>query len=80
MTKKRHREYIKEVVALGGAYDGLTNTGSGHVRLKVTAHGKIQEFLIANSDSDRRAFMNWRARFKKWIKEVSDEARAEKAH
>lgn len=80
MTQKRHREYIKEVVAQGGAYDGLSVTGGGHVRLKVTAHGKTQEFLIANSDSDRRAFLNWRSRLKKWIKEVSNETWAEKAH
>ena len=70
MTQKRHRAYIAEARKLGASVEGLQPTGGTHMWLVLTALGKRQGFLIANSDSDRRAFLNWRARVKRWMKEL----------
>lgn len=71
MTTKRQREYMLEAAKMGAQVASINQTGSNHFRLVLTSRGKAQAFLIGNSDSDRRAFLNWRARVKRWLKEIN---------
>lgn len=68
MTRKLHRMFIAEAKKLGAEYESLKTTGGSHLWLTLTFQGNRRAFLIANSPSDRRAFLNWKSDVRKWMK------------
>lgn len=42
--------------------------GSGHYKITVTANGNRRWLVVPYSTSDRRAFLNWKAQTKRWLR------------
>jgi hypothetical protein len=73
MKKRRfenHKRYLKE---LGADLNEVSVTGKTHLKMRVTYEGNNKFFILSNTTSDHRSFLNWKCDVRKWINHIKEE-------
>lgn len=68
--RKLLKPYIDYLESVGLQILSATVTGSTHHRFTVTYKGKTRFFIVPNSTSDRRSFMNWKTDVRRWMYKI----------
>ena len=66
--RNRLKPYIDHLESLGMNIDEVGYTSKAHVKIKVTHQGNQRFFIVSNSSSDNRSFMNWKSDVRRWLK------------
>lgn len=72
IPRRAIKPFAEHLEAAGVKLIDVSATGSAHYKLLVTFKGNRRFFIISNSSSDRRAFLNWKSDVRKWIKEIKN--------
>lgn len=68
-----HAKYLKE---LNANLIEVGFTGKGHIKMQVTYGNDHKFFILSNTPSDNRAFMNWQRDIRNWITTVEEKKNA----
>ena len=66
----RHAKYLRE---LGVDLVGVNVTGGTHLKMQVTYGGNNRFFILSNTTSDHRSFLNWKCDVRRWLNNVKEE-------
>lgn len=66
----RHAKYLRE---LGVDLVGVNVTGGTHLKMQVTYGGNNRFFILSNTTSDHRSFLNWKCDVRKWLNTIKEE-------
>ena len=67
---ENHKKYLRE---LGVDLIGVNTTGGTHLKMRVTYKGNGKFFILSNTTSDHRSFLNWKSDVRKWINNIKEE-------
>jgi hypothetical protein len=76
--RNRLKPYLAYLETLGVQVESVTSTGNSHLKIAVTSKGSPGFFIIANSTSDCRSFLNWKCDVRRWLQKKED--RHDQAH
>jgi hypothetical protein len=70
---RRFAEHAKYLKKLGVDLLGVNFTGKTHVKMQVARGVNRRFFIVSNTPSDRRSFLNWQGDIRKWLTQTSKE-------
>lgn len=71
IPRRTIKPYAEHLESVGIQLEDVSTTGGVHFKLLVTFEGNRRFFIVANSSSDHRAFLNWKSDVRKWVRGLS---------
>ena len=71
IPRRTIKPYAEHLEPVGIPIEDVSTTAGVQFKLLVTFVGNRRFFIVANSSSDHRAFLNWKSDVRKWVRGLS---------
>lgn len=75
IRRSKIQPYLTYLEKMGVEVNGTGVTGNTHIKLEVTRRGNHRFFILPNTASDHRSFLNWKCDVRKWLNSIQGNAK-----